>query len=361
MVHVRGLGLMAALALVAAPAVAQDKILNIYNWSDYIAEDTIAGFEKETGIKVNYDVYDSNEVLEGKLLAGKTGYDIVVPSASFLERQIQAGIFAAIDRSALKNYDNLDKGIMQRLQAHDPDNKYAVPYMWGTTGIGYNVGKVKERLGADAPTDSWSLIFDPKYAGKLADCGIAVLDAPSEVFNTARNYLGLPLSSASPNDLAKATELLLKARPSIKYFHSSQYIDDLANGEICVAMGYSGDIFQAIDSAAEGVEVAYVIPQEGATIWFDLMAIPADAPHKANALAFIDYILRPEVVAKISDAVFYANPNAKATPLVSDEVKNDPAIYPPAEVQARLFPDKAPQGKFAREQTRAWTKVKTGQ
>ena len=335
MVHVRGFGLVAALALVALPATGQEKVLNIYNWSDYIAEDTIPNFEKETGIKVNYDVYDSNEVLEGKLLAGKTGYDIVVPSASFLERQVQAGLFAEIDKSKLKNYGNLDKGIMERLTSHDADNKHAVPYMWGTTGIGYNVAKVKERLGDDAPADSWALIFDPKYASKLADCGIGVLDAASEVFNTVRNYIGLPPTSQSS--------------------------DDLANGEICVAMGYSGDVFQAIDDAAEGVEVAYVIPQEGALIWFDVMAIPADAPHKENALAFIDYILRPEVVAKISDAMFYANPNAEATPLVSDEVKGDPAIYPPAEVQARLFPDKAPGARFSREQTRAWTKVKTGQ
>lgn len=359
--HMRLWTCVAALALVAAPAMAQDKLLNIYNWSDYIAEDTIPEFEKETGIKVNYDVYDSNEVLEGKLLAGKSGYDIVVPSASFLERQVQAGIFATIDKSKLSNYGNLDRGIMERLQAHDPGNKYAVPYMWGTTGIGYNVAKVRERLGDDTPTDTWDLIFDPKVAAKLADCGIALLDAPSEVFNTARNYLGLPPTSQSPDDLEKAVAMLLKVRPHIKYFHSSQYIDDLANGEICVAMGYSGDVFQAIDDAAEGVEVAYTIPQEGALIWFDVMAIPADAPHKDAAHAFIDYILRPEVVAKISDAMFYANPNAKATPLVSDEVKNDPAIYPPEAVQARLFPDKVPAGRFAREQTRAWTKVKTGQ
>jgi putrescine transport system substrate-binding protein len=361
MVQVRVFGLVAVLTLVAMPAMAQDKVLNIYNWSDYIAEDTIAAFENETGIKVNYDVYDSNEVLEGKLLAGKSGYDIVVPSASFLERQIAAGLFAEIDKSTLSNYGNLDKEIMKRLQEHDPGNKFAVPYMWGTTGIGFNVAKVKERLGADAPTDTWSLILDPKVAAKLADCGISVLDAPSEVFDIARNYLGLNPISTSTADLEKATALLQSVRPHLKYFHSSSYIDDLANGELCVAMGWSGDVFQAIDDAAEGVEVAYTIPAEGAVIWFDVMAIPADAPHKDAAHAFIDYILRPEVVSKISDAVFYANPNAKATPLVSDEVKNDPAIYPPAEVQARLFPDKAPTGRFAREQTRAWTKVKTGQ
>ncbi len=358
--HMTMLGL-AATALAAVPAMAQDKVLNIYNWSDYIAENTIANFEQEFGIKVNYDVYDSNEILEGKLLAGNTGYDIVVPTGSFLERQLAAGIFAKIDKSKLKNYGNLDQGIMARLRAQDPDNAHSVPYMWGTTGIGFNVAKVKERLGDGAPTDSWSLIFDPANAAKLADCGIALLDAPTEVFDIARNYLGLDPVSQEKADLDKAVALLEKIRPHIKYFHSSSYIDDLANGELCVAMGWSGDVFQAIDDAAERVEVRYVIPKEGAVIWFDLMAIPADAPHKDAAHKFIDYILRPDVVAKISDEMFYANPNAAATPLVSDEVKGDPAIYPPAEVQARLFADKVPAGRFARTQTRAWTKVKTGQ
>ncbi|MEQ9640628.1 MAG: polyamine ABC transporter substrate-binding protein [Alphaproteobacteria bacterium] len=352
---------LAALFLMAVPAAAQDKVLNIYNWSDYIAEGTIAGFEQEYGIKVNYDVYDSNEILEGKLLAGKSGYDIVVPTASFLERQLAAGIFAKIDKSKLKNYGNLDPGIMARLREHDPDNAHAVPYMWGTTGFGFNVAKVAERLGADAATDTWSLIFDPAKAAKLADCGISMLDAPNEVFDIARNYLGLNPISTETADLDKAVALLSQVRPHIKYYHSSSYIDDLANGELCVAMGWSGDVFQAIDDAADGVEVRYVIPKEGAVIWFDVMAIPADAPHKDAAHLFIDYILRPDVVAKISDEVFYANPNAAATALVSDEVKGDPAIYPPPEVQARLFADKAPTGRFARSQTRAWTKVKTGQ
>jgi putrescine transport system substrate-binding protein len=348
----------AALFSAAVAHAAEEKVLNVYNWSDYIAEDTIANFEKETGIKVNYDVYDSNETLEAKLLAGKSGYDVVVPSANFLAAQIKAGVFRELDRSKLKNWGNLDPGIMKRLEAQDPGNRYAAPYMWGTTGIGYNVEKVRARLGAGI--DSWDAIFKPEMARKLADCGVALLDSPTDVFDTARNYLGLKPTSESEEDLKKAEALLMKARPFVRYFHSSQYIDDLANGEICVALGYSGDVFQAIDDAAGKHEIAYVIPKEGAALWFDVMAIPADAPHPDNAHRFIDYVLRPEVAAAISDAVFYANPNARATPLVSAEVREDPAIYPPAAVMARLFPQRAHSPKFMRAQSRAWTRVKSG-
>jgi putrescine transport system substrate-binding protein len=348
----------AALFSAAAANAAEEKVLNVYNWSDYIAEDTIANFEKETGIKVNYDVYDSNETLEAKLLAGKSGYDVVVPSANFLAAQIEAGVFRKLDRSKLKNWGNLDPGIMKRLEAQDPGNRHAAPYMWGTTGIGYNVEKVKARLGGGI--DSWDAIFKPEVARKLADCGVALLDSPTDVFDTARNYLGLKPTSESEEDLRKAEALLMKVRPFVRYFHSSQYIDDLANGEICVALGYSGDVFQAIDDAAGKHEIAYVIPKEGAALWFDVMAIPADAPHPDNAHRFIDYVLRPEVAAAISDAVFYANPNARATPLVSAEVREDPAIYPPAAVMARLFPQRAHSPKFMRAQSRAWTRVKSG-
>lgn len=350
---------LAALISAAAAHAAEEKVLNVYNWSDYIAEDTIANFEKETGIKVNYDVYDSNETLEAKLLAGKSGYDVVMPSANFIAAQIKAGIFRKLDRAKLKNWGNLDAGIVKRLEAQDPGNQFAAPYMWGTTGIGYNVEKVKARLG-DAEVDSWDLIFKPEIARKLADCGVGVLDSPTDVFDTARNYLGLKPTSEGEQDLKKAEALLKKARPHVRYFHSSQYIDDLANGEICVALGYSGDIFQAIDDAAGKQELAYVIPKEGAVLWFDVMAIPADAPHPDNAHRFIDYVLRPEVVAAISDEVFYANPNAKATPLVSAEVRDDPAIYPPEAVMARLFPQRAHSQKFMRAQSRAWTRVKSG-
>jgi putrescine transport system substrate-binding protein len=346
--------------LVASGAAAEEKVLNFYNWSDYIAEDTIANFERETGIKVNYDVYDSNETLEAKLLAGKSGYDLVVPSSSFLAAQVKAKIFRKLDRAKLANWGNLDPAIMRRLEATDPGNQYAAPYMWGTTGIGYNVEMVKARLG-DAEVDSWDLIFKPEVAAKLADCGIALLDSPTDVFDTARNYLGLGPTSEKEADLKQAEALLGRLRPHVRYFHSSQYIDDLANGEICVAFGYSGDLFQAIDDAAGRQEIAYVIPKEGAVIWFDLMAIPADAPHPGNAHLFIDYVLRPEVAAAISDAVFYANPNARATALVSAEVRDDPAIYPPEAVMARLFSQKAHSAEFMRKQSRAWTRVKSGQ
>jgi len=349
----------AALLFAAAAHAAEDKVLNVYNWSDYIAEDTIAGFEKETGIKVNYDVYDSNETLEAKLLAGRSGYDLVVPSANFIAAQIKAGIFRKLDRARLKNWGNLDAKIVKRLEAQDPGNQFAAPYLWGTTGIGYNVEKVKARLG-DLPIESWDLIFKPELAKKLADCGVALLDSPTDVFDTARNYLGLKPTSEGEDDLKKAEALLRKARPYVKYFHSSQYIDDLANGEICVALGYSGDVFQAIDDAAGKQDLAYVIPKEGAVLWFDVMAIPADAPHPENAHRFIDYVLRPEVIAAISDEVFYANPNARATPLVSAEVRDDPAIYPPEAVMARLFPQRAHGTKFMRAQSRAWTRIKSG-
>lgn len=352
-------GAVAAFAAASGAQAAEEKVLNVYNWSDYIAQDTIANFERETGIKVNYDVYDSNETLEAKLLAGSSGYDLVVPSSSFLATQIKAQLFRKLDRDKLPNWGNLDPEIMRRLETADPGNQFSVPYLWGTTGLGYNVEKVKARLG-DVEIDSWDILFKPELAQKLSDCGVALLDSPTDVFDTARNYLGLDPTSESEEDLKKAEALLMGLRPYVKYFHSSQYIDDLANGEICVALGYSGDIFQAIDDAAGKQQVAYVIPKEGAVIWFDLMAIPVDAPHPDNAHKFIDYILRPEVVAAISGAVFYANPNARATPLVSAEVREDPAIYPPEPVMKRLFAQRAHSQPFMRLQSRAWTRIKSG-
>ena len=268
----------AAIILVFAAGVtsAEEKVLNVYNWSDYIAEDTIANFEERTGIKVNYDVFDSNEVLEAKLLAGNSGYDVVVPAASFLERQIVAGVFAKLDKSKLSNHGNLDGTILERVAAHDPDNEHAVPYMWGTTGFGYNVAKVNEIM-EDAPTDSWRMLFDPDVVAELASCGVTLLDAPTEVFANLMGYLGLDPNSDRPEDVELFEEHLLKIRPHVRYFHSSQNINDLANGEICVAMGWSGDMLIARDRAAEagqGIEIAYTIPREGAVIWFDNLAIP---------------------------------------------------------------------------------------
>lgn len=357
------LGAAVALTVSATAQAAEEPVVHVYNWSDYIAEDTLENFTKETGIKVVYDVFDSNEVLEAKLLAGNTGYDVVVPSASFLGRQIKAGVFQPLDRAKLPNYKNLDKALMERLEIVDPGNKYAVPYLWGTTGIGYNVGKVKAALGDDAPVDSWDLVFKPENMAKLKGCGVAMLDAPTEIMAAALKYLGLDPNSTEKKDYDKATELLLSVRPYITYFHSSQYINDLANGDICVAVGWSGDILQARDRADEagnGVEVAYSIPKEGAAMWFDMMAIPADAKRPDNAHKFINFILRPDVIAGISNYVAYANGNEASLPMVDDEVKNDESIYPSAEAKKNLYTFKVLPVSVDRIITRAWTKVKTG-
>ncbi len=351
-------------SVLAVPALAQEEpVLNIYNWSDYIAEDTIANFEAETGIKVNYDVFDGNEVLEAKLLTGNTGYDIVVPTAYFLERQIQAGLFMKLDKSKLPNIANMDPTIMKTVETADPGNQYAIDYMWGTTGIGYNVNKIAERM-ADAPTDSWDMVFNPDIISKFADCGVSVLDAPTEMVPAALNYLGIDVLSEDPDDLAKAEELLMKIRPYIRYFHSSQYISDLANGETCLAVGWSGDVLQARDRAAEadaGVEVAYSIPKEGALTWFDMMAIPADAPHPDNAHKFLNYIMDPQVIANVSNYVFYANGNAASTTLIDPEVTEDPAIYPPEAIKDKLYAIRAHTPGYDRLLTRAWTRIRTGQ
>lgn len=356
-------GVVAAF-LATGVAMAQDTELHVYNWSDYIAEDTIEKFEAETGIKVTYDVYDSNEVLEAKLLAGNTGYDVVVPTSDFMYRQAQAGVYQKLDKSKLPNWKHLDKDILARLDAsHDPGNEYAVPYMWGTTGIGYNINMVEERM-ADAPVDSWALMLDPNVVKNFADCGVTFLDAPSEVFPATLNYLGMDPNGDDPDNLDQALEHLLQVRPNIKYFHSSQNINDLANGDICVAMGWSGDMYIARDRAAEagqGVEVEYVIPKEGALIWFDVMAIPADAPNPDAAHKFINFIMKPEVAAGIVDYVWYASANASATQMVDEEITGDPAIYPPPEVKENLFPNKLSPPDYERLRTRAWTKLKTGQ
>lgn len=360
----KSLALALGTLMIASPALAQEEaVLNVYNWSDYIAADTVANFEAETGIKVNYDVYDNNEIVDAKLLAGNSGYDIVVPTGNFLQRQIQAGLILELDKSKLPNLSNLDPAVMATAAGQDPDNAHGVPYMINTIGYGYNVAKVTAALGADAPVDSWDLIFKPEYAEKLASCGIALLDSPSEVTGIALHYLGLDPNSESEADLAKAEELLTAIKPFIRYFHSSQYIDDLGNGEICVALGYSGDVFIAADAAAaanHGVEVKYVIPKEGAATLFDFLAIPVDAPHPDNAHKFINYILEPKVVAEISNTVFYANPNLKATEFVNAEVKDNPGIYPPAETIAKAFVLSAHSPDYEEVLTRTWTRIKTG-
>jgi putrescine transport system substrate-binding protein len=353
------LGLVASL-----PVRAEEKLLNIYNWSDYIAPDTVKNFEASTGIKVNYDVYDSNEVLEAKLEAGHSGYDVVVPTAMpYLAREAAAGVFLPIDKAKLQNYGDLDPQILAAAAHADPGNKYGVPYMWGTTGIGYNVAKVKAVLGDKAPVNSLKLLFDPDNARKLATCGIEVLDSAQELFPAALLYAGRNPLGRGAGDIAKAVAVLSAIRPYIRKFHSSEYINDLANGDICVAFGYSGDIVQARTRAAEAknnVQIAYSIPKEGAMIWIDMMAIPKDAPHPENALMWLDTILDPRIAASISNTVAYANPNLRSIPFVLAAIRMDPGIYPPPYVRKRLFFDQPVTPEFERARTRAWTRVKTG-
>jgi len=350
----------------AAPAAALDTdeelVLNIYNWSDYIDPEVIPEFEKATGIKVNYDVFDSNEVLETKLLAGSTGYDIVVPSAQFLERQIKAGVFQKLDKSKIPNLQNVDPEIAQRVALHDPGNEYAVTYFWGTSGIGYNVEKIKAAL-PDAPVDSWRMFYDPAVVSKFKDCGVSVLDAPSEVIGTVLIYLGRDPNSEKPEDLKAAEEVLMKIRPYIRSVNSSKYIDDLANGESCLALGWVGDVFQArdrADEAGKGMTIAYNIPKEGAVMFFDMLAVPADAKHPKNAHLFIDYLMTPEVAARNTNYVNYANANAASMQFISDEVKANQSIYPSEEVKLKLQPDLAETPEFTRQLTRTWTRFKTG-
>jgi putrescine transport system substrate-binding protein len=348
--------------LAASPVLAQEEpVLNVYNWSDYIAEDTIANFTAETGIQVNYDVYDNNEIVDARLLAGSSGYDIVVPSGNFLQRQIEAGLILPLDKSLLPNLGNLDPAALESAAAVDEGNAHGVPYMLNTIGLGYNAAMVAEALGTDEAPTSWDLLFDPDTVAQLASCGVAIMDSPSEVMGTALHYLGLDPNSESEEDLAAAEELMNSIRPSIRYFHSSQYIDDLGNGEICLAMGYSGDMFIAADAATEGTEIAYLIPEEGAPTLYDFMAIPSDAPHPQNAHAFINYILEPEVVAAITNTVFYANPNPASLEFVDEEVSSNPSIYPSAETLANGFTMSAHSPEYDELLTRTWTRVRTGQ
>lgn len=352
-----------AQAPTASAEGAEEKILNVYNWSDYIAEDTIANFEAATGIKVNYDVFDSNEVLETKLLAGNTGYDVVVPSAQFMERQIQAGVFQKLDKSKLPNLANADPEIAQRVALHDPGNEYSVNYFWGTDGIGYNEAKVLEIM-PDAPVDSWNLIFDPAILARFKDCGVSILDAPAEIRSLVLVYLGKDPNSQDPADLALVEKKLLEIRPFIRKINSSQYIEDLANGEVCIAVGWSGDVLQARDRAEEagqGTVIKYSIPKEGTIIWFDMLTIPADAKHVDNAHQFINYMMDPQVAANNSNYVNYANGNAASLALINDEVKNDPGVYPSTEVKAKLFPELATNEEYTRLLTRTWTRFSTGQ
>jgi len=355
---------VAAFAAMAVTAGAQDRVVNIYNWSDYIDESILEEFTAETGIDVVYDVFDSNEVLETKLLAGSTGYDIVVPTGTFLANQIKAGVFQKLDKSKLPNLKNMDPAISERLEKYDPGNEYAINYMWGTTGIGINVDKVQERLGEDAELNTWDLVFDKDTVSKLEDCGIFMLDAPTEMVPAALNYMGMDPDLKDQESVDKAKELLLSVRPYVRKYHSSEYINALANGDICLAVGWSGDILQARDRAAEadaGVNVEYIIPKEGALMWFDNMAIPSDAGHVEEAHAFLDYIMRPEVMAKASNYVYYANGNEASKEFLEEDVIGDLAIYPDADTVSRLYTVSPDNAREKRILNRAWTEVKSGQ
>ncbi|WP_282411612.1 polyamine ABC transporter substrate-binding protein [Pseudomonas sp. PS02303] len=351
-----GAGLTLAVSVQAAGTV------HIYNWSDYIGPTTLADFQKETGIKPVYDVFDSNETLEGKLLAGRTGYDVVVPSNHFLGKQIKAGAFQKLDKSKLPNYANLDPVLLKRLEQNDPGNLYAVPYLWGTNGIGYNVDKIKAVLGVDK-IDSWSAVFEPQNIKKLHACGVAFLDSADEMMPTVLNYMGLNANSTNPEDYKKAEAKLLSVRPYVTYFHSSKYIADLANGDICIAIGFSGDMFQAkarAEEAGKGMNIAYSIPKEGGALWFDMLAIPKDAANVKEAHAFINYLLKPEVIAQVSDSVGYANPNPGSDKLMEQSIRTDESVYPPQAVLDKTYVSVELPPNIQRLMTRSWTKVKSG-
>lgn len=355
-----------AVSLLAMSAVQaqEEKVLNIYNWSDYIAEDTIKNFEKETGIKVRYDTFDNNEILHAKLVAGKTGYDIVVPSSNWARMQIDGGVLRPLDKSKIPNLANLDPSLQSQIGKLDPDNKHLVVWLWGYTTIGINVDKVKAALGSlPMPDNAWDLVFDPKYISKLKSCGVSFLDAPSEILPPALQYLGKPAYSKNSSDYQDAGRLLQTIRPYVTLFSSSGYINDMANGSICLALGFSGDINiakqRAID-AKTGNNIVALIPKTTATLFFDTMAIPTDAPHPNNAHAFINYILRPEVHASLSNKVFYANPNAAATKFVLKSVAENKTIYLTDEDKKKMVVPEPLGADIRRAMTRVYTKFKTG-
>ena len=356
------LTLVSAAALCAASSLSAEEV-RVYNWSDYIDESLLEKFETETGIKLIYDVFDSNEVLETKLLAGGSGYDVVVPSATFLQRQIAAGAFQKLDVGQLPNHGNLWNVIQERTDQYDPSGAYSVNYMWGTTGIGYNIGKVTVVLGEDAPLDSWDLVFDPANMEKLAECGVHFLDAPTEMIPAALNYIGEDPDSHDPDVIAKAEAVYDAVRPYIQKFHSSEYINALANGDICVAVGWSGDVFLAQFRAAEaenGHEIDYSIPTQGAQMWFDQMAIPADAPNPEAAHKFINFILNAQNAAAATNYVWYASGNLAAQEFIDQEILEYPAVYPDAATLDKLFITTPYPAKVQRVATRLWTKIKSG-
>jgi putrescine transport system substrate-binding protein len=350
--------------LAAVPAAAQERVVNVYNWSDYINPQALEQFTKQTGIKVRYDTFDANETLETKLLAGKSGYDVVVPTAYFLERQIMAGVFQKLDKSKLPNLTNVWPEIAKRLAGYDPGNQYGVNYMWGTTGIGYNVKAVRDRFGENYKVASWDLVFKAENLAKFKDCGVHMLDSADDILPAALHYLGLDPNSTKPDDLEKAATLLQKIRPFVRKFHSSEYLNALASGEICLVVGWSGDIKQAKNRAVEaknGIEIGYAIPKEGAQMWFDNFAIPKDAPHPDEALAFINFMLDPQIAAMNSNMIAYANGNLASQKYIDKKVLDDPSVYPDEAMMAKLYTVSARNPSAQRLINRIWTRIKTGQ
>ena len=337
-----------------------DRSLNIYNWNDYIDEETIPKFEKDTGIKVVYDLFDTNEIVEAKLTAGSSGYDIVVPASNFMERFIQAGLLQKLDKSKIPNYNNVDQEFYNKLADFDPGNEYAVNYLWGTTALGYNVDMVKKAI-PNADVTSWSLLFDPKNAAKLKSCGIGIMDNPPEVIGNALLYLGHDPNAEDAAQLKEATELLKGIAPSIKYFDTARYINDLANGEICILIGYNGDVLNAQTRANEAktnVAIEYVVPSEGGIVWFDTMVIPADAKNVDEAHEFINYFLEPETTARVTNVMNFANSNRASWPLVDESVMNNAAVFPPEEIMPKLVALRAYSQEYDRMITEAWNEVK---
>ncbi len=350
------------LLLATAASAAEEKVLNVYNWADYIGPDTLADFERETGIRVNYDIFDATAVVEAKLLAGKTGYDVVLQALRFSTRLIPIGVFQPLDHDRLPLWKNLDPWVLDIMARYDPGNRYAAPYMWGTTGFTYNIDMVRERM-PDAPVHSAAMMFDPAVAARFADCGISLLDEASTVIPLVMLYLGYPPHSMDEQQLVEAEAVLKSVRPYIRYISSAKALNDLPNREICIAMTWSGDYTQAqarAEEAGVGVRLAYTVPAEGTVMWFDSLLIPSDAPHPHNAHLFLNFLMRPEVIAPISETTGYANANRASLPYLDPKIANDPAAYPPLAArqgwQAGLLYDP----KLERRRTRAWSRVKTG-
>lgn len=355
--------LLASSALIFSVCASSAGQVHIYNWAEYIGNTTIKDFQEKTGIQPVYDTFDSNETLEAKLLAGNSGYDVVVPSNHFLGRQLKAGAFQKLDRSQLSNWNNLNKKLLERLQTNDPNNEYAVPYLWGTTGIAYNVEKVKTALGVDS-IDSWSVLLEPESLKKLSSCGVALLDTPDEVFPAVLNYMGKNPNSTNASDYTLAEKKLAELRPYVTYFHNTKFVSDLANGNICMALSWSGAALQAktqAEQAGNGVKIAYAIPKEGVAIWFDMLAIPAGAQNVKEAHAYINYLLEPTTISKISEYVGYANPNDAADQIMNPVIRQNPSVYPSDAAMKDMYVLGERPPAVVRLMTRSWNKIKTGQ